>query len=50
VEWRRMTDEGVDPRIVRVSVGIEGWEDLRRDLAEGFRRVAEEAGKGEKGE
>jgi cystathionine gamma-synthase len=48
VEWRRMTDEGVDPRIVRVSVGIEGWEDLRRDLAEGFRRVAEEAGKGEK--
>ena len=50
VEWRRMTDEGVDPRIVRVSVGIEGWEDLRRDLAEGFRRVAEEAGKREKGE
>jgi cystathionine beta-lyase/cystathionine gamma-synthase len=42
VEWRRMTDEGVDPRLVRVSVGIEGWEDLRRDLAEGFRRVVED--------
>jgi cystathionine gamma-synthase len=45
VEWRRMTDEGVDQRIVRVSVGIEGWEDLRRDLAEGFRAVAAESEK-----
>lgn len=48
VEWRRMTDKGVDPRLVRVSVGIEGWEDLKRDLAGGFRALVEEAGRAEK--
>jgi cystathionine beta-lyase/cystathionine gamma-synthase len=42
IEWRRMTDVGVDPRLVRVSVGIEGCEDLKRDLEAGFKAVVEE--------
>ncbi|GAO48438.1 cystathionine gamma-synthase [Saitoella complicata NRRL Y-17804] len=39
VEWRRMSDEEVDERLVRVSVGIEGWEDLREDFMGGLRGV-----------
>ena len=42
VEWRAMSDASVDPRLVRLSVGIEGWEDLRADLEEGFGRLVEE--------
>ncbi|KAI1498857.1 cystathionine beta-lyase [Biscogniauxia marginata] len=42
IEWRAMTDPGVDKRLLRVSVGIEGWEDLRDDLEQGFRALAEE--------
>lgn len=40
VEWRAMTDATVSPTIVRVSVGCEGWEDLRDDLERGLREVA----------
>lgn len=40
VEWRAMSDATVDPTIVRVSVGCEGWEDLRDDLERGLREVA----------
>ncbi|RYO78872.1 hypothetical protein DL766_010313 [Monosporascus sp. MC13-8B] len=35
VEWRAVTDRSVDPRLLRVSVGVEGWEDLRDDLVRG---------------
>lgn len=49
VEWRAMTDESVDHRVLRVSVGLEDWEDLRRDLLQGFRTLAGEEGKGEDG-
>ncbi|KAF2144010.1 uncharacterized protein K452DRAFT_285215 [Aplosporella prunicola CBS 121167] len=41
VEWRRMTDAGVDPRLLRISVGVESWEDLRDDLLSAFRALAE---------
>ncbi|CAG8971739.1 hypothetical protein HYALB_00007219 [Hymenoscyphus albidus] len=37
IEWRALTDPTVDTRLLRVSVGIEGWEDLRGDLVRGFR-------------
>ncbi|KAF2755481.1 PLP-dependent transferase [Pseudovirgaria hyperparasitica] len=37
IEWRRMSDEGVDERLLRVSVGIEDWVDLKGDLVRGFR-------------
>lgn len=36
IEWRAMTDKSVDKRLLRVSVGIEGWEDLRHDLEQAF--------------
>lgn len=40
VEWRAMSDAMVDPTVVRVSVGCEGWEDLRDDLERGLREIA----------
>jgi len=36
IEWRAMSDPGVDKRLLRVSVGLEGWEDLRDDLKAAF--------------
>jgi cystathionine gamma-synthase len=39
IEWRKMSDSGVDDRLLRVSVGLEGWEDLKRDLLTGFKEV-----------
>ncbi|KAI1806450.1 cystathionine gamma-synthase [Daldinia bambusicola] len=36
VEWRAMTDAGVDKRLLRFSIGLEGFEDLRDDLVRGF--------------
>ena len=47
VEWRAMSDEGVDPRLLRVSVGLEAWEDLRDDLLRAFGELWEES-EGEK--
>ncbi|KAE8149886.1 Cys/Met metabolism PLP-dependent enzyme-domain-containing protein [Aspergillus avenaceus] len=32
IEWRTMSDATVDRRLLRISVGLENWEDLRRDL------------------
>ncbi|KAI0600153.1 cystathionine beta-lyase [Biscogniauxia sp. FL1348] len=52
IEWRAMSDVGVDKRLLRVSVGIEGWEDLRDDLEQAFRALArekEERGRAEGG-
>jgi cystathionine beta-lyase/cystathionine gamma-synthase len=37
IEWRKMSDSGVDERLLRVSVGLENWEDLKKDLLNGFR-------------
>jgi cystathionine beta-lyase len=42
IEWRTMTDSKVDTRLLRVSVGIEGWEDLRDDILQGFKALSEE--------
>ncbi|KAL8673782.1 MAG: hypothetical protein Q9168_001794 [Polycauliona sp. 1 TL-2023] len=36
IEWRSMSDRTVDSRVLRVSVGIEDWEDLKADLKRGF--------------
>jgi cystathionine beta-lyase/cystathionine gamma-synthase len=44
IEWRTMTDSTVDTRLLRVSVGIESWEDLRDDLLNGFKALAGELG------
>ena len=39
IEWRAMTDKSVDKRLLRVSVGIEGWEDLKADLLQGLKAL-----------
>ncbi|TVY30455.1 putative trans-sulfuration enzyme [Lachnellula hyalina] len=42
IEWRTMTDSQVDTRLLRISIGIEGWEDLRDDLLQGFKALLAE--------
>ncbi|TVY47006.1 putative trans-sulfuration enzyme [Lachnellula occidentalis] len=42
IEWRTMTDAHVDTRLLRISIGIEGWEDLRADLLQGFKALLAE--------
>lgn len=42
IEWRAMSDPSVDRRLVRVSIGVEGWEDLREDLLWGLQALQEE--------
>ncbi|KAK4231035.1 cystathionine beta-lyase [Podospora fimiseda] len=44
IEWRAMTDPKVDRRLLRVSIGVEGWEDLRDDLLQGLQKLKEELG------
>lgn len=42
IEWRSMSDRTVDPRVLRVSVGVEDWEDLKADLTRGFEALFKE--------
>ncbi|KAI6249507.1 hypothetical protein HI914_01771 [Erysiphe necator] len=42
IEWRTMSDSKVDTHLLRVSVGIEDWQDLRDDLMQGFEAVWKE--------
>ena len=42
IEWRRMTDERVDERMLRVSVGVEGVEDLWADILSGLEALRNE--------
>ncbi|KAL4878315.1 pyridoxal phosphate-dependent transferase [Aspergillus karnatakaensis] len=39
IEWRTMSDTTVDRRLLRVSVGLENWEDLRNDMVNAFRAL-----------
>jgi cystathionine beta-lyase/cystathionine gamma-synthase len=43
IEWRTMTDSRVDSRLLRVSVGVEGFEDLRDDLLQAFKALSFES-------
>lgn len=43
IEWRTMTDPSVDTHLLRVSIGIEGWEDLRDDLLQAFKGLSAES-------
>ncbi|KAF4504946.1 hypothetical protein G6O67_006951 [Ophiocordyceps sinensis] len=36
IEWRAMSDRGVDRRLLRLSIGVEDAEDLREDLRQGL--------------
>lgn len=42
IEWRTMSDDKVDPRLLRISIGIEDVVDLRDDLVQGLLAVAGE--------
>jgi len=42
IEWRAMSDKTCDKRLLRVSVGVEGWEDLKEDLLQGFKALKAE--------
>ena len=39
IEWRTMSDPTVDRGLLRISVGLENWEDLRNDLVGAFRAM-----------
>ncbi|KAH7355726.1 cystathionine gamma-synthase-like protein [Pyrenochaeta sp. MPI-SDFR-AT-0127] len=41
IEWRRMSDTDVDETLLRVSVGVENWQDLKNDLLGAFKAMAE---------
>jgi cystathionine gamma-synthase len=41
IEWRRMSDSGVEETLLRVSVGVESWEDLKGDFLRGFELLGE---------
>ncbi|KAF1809390.1 cystathionine beta-lyase [Eremomyces bilateralis CBS 781.70] len=40
IEWRKMSDATVDDRVLRVSIGVENWEDLRDDMLYAFQQLA----------
>jgi cystathionine gamma-synthase len=40
IEWRRMSDAEVDERLLRVSIGVENWEDLKADFLSAFKALA----------
>ena len=39
IEWRAMSDETCDPRLLRISCGVEDAGDLQRDLLAGFQAL-----------
>ncbi|KAJ5128287.1 trans-sulfuration enzyme [Penicillium atrosanguineum] len=40
IEWRTLSDMTVDRRLLRVSIGLENWEDLKRDFVKAFKELA----------
>ncbi|EPS41701.1 hypothetical protein H072_4392 [Dactylellina haptotyla CBS 200.50] len=40
IEWRAMSDTLVSPTLLRLSIGIENWEDLKNDLLQAFEKLA----------
>ncbi|KAG5974346.1 hypothetical protein E4U55_008224, partial [Claviceps digitariae] len=42
IEWRAMTDPRVDPRLMRVSIGVESFEDLKADLEQALASLSTE--------
>ncbi|KAJ6001441.1 hypothetical protein N7499_002644 [Penicillium canescens] len=39
IEWRALSDSKVDRKLLRVSVGLENWEDLKEDLLQAFKSL-----------
>lgn len=42
IEWRYPVDDKCSPLLVRISIGLEDWEDLRDDLRQAFELAAKE--------
>lgn len=42
IEWRALSDSRVDRKLLRVSIGIENWQDLKNDLLQAFKSLVEE--------
>lgn len=42
IEWRAISDARIAKTVLRVSIGLEGWEDLREDLLQGFQALLDE--------
>ncbi|XRM47658.1 hypothetical protein ABZX51_010627 [Aspergillus tubingensis] len=42
IEWRALSDSRVDRKLLRLSIGLENWVDLKSDLLEGFKAVLQE--------
>ncbi|RFU80158.1 cystathionine beta-lyase cystathionine gamma-synthase [Trichoderma arundinaceum] len=42
IEWRTMTDPDADPTLLRVSIGVENWEDLRLDFLQALQAVLQD--------
>jgi cystathionine beta-lyase/cystathionine gamma-synthase len=40
IEWRALSDARVDRKLLRISVGLENWEDLKNDLLQAFKSLA----------
>lgn len=41
IEWRALSDSRVDRKLLRVSVGLENWEDLKNDLLRAFKALVQ---------
>ncbi|KAK2836874.1 hypothetical protein FQN49_006634 [Arthroderma sp. PD_2] len=41
IEWRAMSDATVERELLRVSVGLENWEDLKNDIVAGLKSMVE---------
>ncbi|KAJ5553638.1 Pyridoxal phosphate-dependent transferase major region subdomain 2 [Penicillium frequentans] len=39
IEWRALSDPRVDRKLLRISVGLESWEDLKDDLFQAFKSL-----------
>ena len=39
IEWRALSDPRVDRKLLRVSVGLENWEDLKYDILQAFKSL-----------
>jgi cystathionine beta-lyase/cystathionine gamma-synthase len=39
IEWRALSDPRVDRKLLRISIGLESWEDLKEDLFQAFKSL-----------
>lgn len=42
IEWRALSDSRVDRKLLRISIGLEHWEDLKSDFLQAFRLLIDQ--------